>query len=83
MAKRTRAKTSRKPRSASEPRRVAGGASAAEAVMPDSARFRDPLDNRVLLAYYHVRLCGYLYESLRLRLTHHTIRRVNASNPPP
>jgi len=31
----------------------------------------------ILLAYYHVRLAGYVLETLRLRLTRHGIRRVD------
>lgn len=36
----------------------------------------------ILLAYYHVRLVGYVFESLRLRMTNHNLKRVrlNASS---
>ncbi len=36
----------------------------------------------VLLAYYHVRLCGYALETIRLRLCRHDIRRVQLDKAP-
>jgi len=35
----------------------------------------------VLVLYYHVRMAGYLWESLRLRLTSHGIQRVRLDRP--
>jgi len=35
----------------------------------------------MLVAYYHVRLWGYVTESLRLRLTKHTLQRVSIPQP--
>ncbi|MFH1417329.1 MAG: glycosyltransferase family A protein [Planctomycetota bacterium] len=36
----------------------------------------------VLLAYYHVRLCGYIVETIRLRLCRHGLRRVRLDKAP-
>jgi hypothetical protein len=63
------------------------GAALAAVTYNDLARKGKTLSETIrsfpmLVVYYHLRLCGYVLETLRLYLTRHGLRRVRLSEVP-